>query len=29
MTRGEYLEKQTEIVVIAVSGNQIVVKQKE
>jgi len=29
MTRGEYLEKQTEIVVIAVSGNQIVVKKKE
>ena len=29
MTRGEYLEKQTEIVVIAVSGNQIVVKQKD
>lgn len=28
MTRGEYIEKQTEIVVIAVSGNQIVVKQK-
>jgi membrane-bound serine protease (ClpP class) len=29
VTRGEYLENQTEIIVIAVSGNQIVVKQKE
>jgi membrane-bound serine protease (ClpP class) len=29
VTRGEYLEKQTEIVVAAVRGNQIVVKQKE
>ena len=29
VTRGEYLEKQTEIVVIAVRGNQIVVKQKD
>lgn len=29
VTRGEYLEKQTEIIVIAVRGNQIVVKQKE
>jgi membrane-bound serine protease (ClpP class) len=29
VTRGEYLEKQTEIVVTAVRGNQIVVKQKE
>ena len=29
VTRGEYLEKQTEIVVIAVRGNQIIVKQKE
>jgi membrane-bound serine protease (ClpP class) len=28
VTRGEYLEKQTEIIVIAVRGNQIVVKQK-
>ncbi len=29
VTRGEYLENQTEIIVIAVSGNQIVVKQKD
>ncbi len=29
VTRGEYLEKQTEIVVSAVRGNQIIVKQKE
>ncbi|MEJ2153914.1 MAG: NfeD family protein [Desulfobacteraceae bacterium] len=29
VTRGEYLEKQTDIVVIAVQGNQIVVKQKD
>jgi membrane-bound ClpP family serine protease len=29
VTRGEYLESQTEIIVIAVSGNQIIVKQKE
>jgi membrane-bound serine protease (ClpP class) len=29
VTRGEYLENKTEIIVIAVSGNQIVVKQKE
>ncbi len=29
VTRGEYLEKQTEIVVAAVRGNQIIVKQKE
>lgn len=29
VTRGEYLEKQTEIVVTAVRGNQIIVKQKE
>jgi membrane-bound ClpP family serine protease len=29
VTRGEYLEKETEIVVTAVRGNQIVVKQKE
>ena len=29
VTRGEYLEKQTEIIVIAVRGNQIVVKQKD
>ena len=29
VTQGEYLEKQTEIIVIAVCGNQIVVKQKD
>ena len=29
VTRGEYLENETEIIVIAVSGNQIIVKQKE
>ena len=29
VTRGEYLEKQTGIVVIAVQGNQIIVKQKD
>lgn len=29
VTRGEYLEKQTEIVVTAVRGNQIIVKEKE
>ena len=29
VTRGEYLENRTEIIVIAVSGNQIVVKQKD
>jgi len=29
VTQGEYLENQTEIIVIAVSGNQIVVKQKD
>lgn len=29
VTRGEYLEKETDIVVTAVRGNQIVVKQKE
>ncbi len=29
VTRGEYLENQTEIIVIAVRGNQIVVKQKD
>jgi membrane-bound ClpP family serine protease len=29
VTRGEYLEKQTAIIVIAVRGNQIVVKQKD
>ena len=29
VTRGEYIEKQTEIIVIAVRGNQIIVKQKE
>jgi membrane-bound ClpP family serine protease len=28
VTRGEYLEKETDIVVTAVRGNQIVVKQK-
>lgn len=28
VTRGEYVEKQTEIIVIAVRGNQIVVKEK-
>lgn len=28
VTRGEYVEKQTEIVVISVSGNQIIVKEK-
>lgn len=29
VTRGEYIEKQTEIIVIAVRGNQIIVKQKD
>jgi membrane-bound serine protease (ClpP class) len=29
VTRGEYVEKQTEIIVIAVRGNQIIVKEKE
>lgn len=29
VTRGEYIEKQQEIVVIAVKGNQIIVKQVE
>ena len=29
VTRGEYLEKETDIVVMAVRGNQIIVKQKE
>ena len=29
VTRGEYIEKETGIVVIAVRGNQVVVKQKE
>jgi membrane-bound serine protease (ClpP class) len=29
VTQGEYLEKQTQIIVIAVRGNQIVVKQKD
>jgi membrane-bound ClpP family serine protease len=29
VTRGEYLEKQTQIVVTAVRGNRVVVKQKE
>ena len=29
VTRGEYIEKQTRIIVIAVRGNQIIVKQKE
>ncbi len=29
VTQGEYLEKQTDIVVIAVQGNQIVVKAKD
>jgi membrane-bound ClpP family serine protease len=29
VTRGEYLDKQTEIIVTAVRGNRIVVKQKE
>jgi membrane-bound ClpP family serine protease len=29
VTRGEYLEKETDIVVTAVRGNQVVVKQKE
>lgn len=29
VTRGEYLEKQTEVIVIAVRGNQIIVKQLE
>jgi membrane-bound serine protease (ClpP class) len=29
VTRGEYLEKQTDIVVVSVRGNQIIVKQKE
>lgn len=28
VTRGEYIEKQTEIIVIAVRGNQIIVKEK-
>ncbi len=29
VTQGEYIEKQTEIIVIEVSGNQIIVKQKD
>ena len=29
VTQGEYIEKQTQIIVIAVRGNQIVVKQKD
>ncbi len=29
VTRGEYLEKQTDIIVIAVRGNQIIVKQED
>lgn len=29
VTRGEYVEKQSEITVIAVRGNQIIVKQKD
>ena len=29
VTRGEYIEKQTEVIVIAVRGNQIIVKEKE
>jgi membrane-bound serine protease (ClpP class) len=29
VTRGEYLEKQTEVIVFAVRGNQIIVKQLE
>lgn len=29
VTQGEYIEKQTKIIVIAVRGNQIVVKQKD
>ena len=29
VTRGEYIEKQTQIIVIAVRGNQIIVKQKD
>lgn len=29
VTRGEYVEKQSEIIVIAVRGNQIIVKEKE
>ncbi len=29
VTRGEYLENQTEIIVIAIRGNQIIVKQKD
>jgi membrane-bound ClpP family serine protease len=29
VTRGEYLDKETDIVVTAVRGNQIIVKQKE
>jgi membrane-bound serine protease (ClpP class) len=29
VTRGEYLEKQTDLVVVSVRGNQIIVKQKE
>lgn len=29
VTRGEYIEKQTQVIVIAVRGNQIIVKQKE
>jgi len=29
VTRGEYIEKQTRIIVIAVRGNQIIVKQKD
>lgn len=29
VTRGEYIEKQTDILVIAVRGNQVIVKEKE
>lgn len=29
VTRGEYLEKQTEIVVIGIRGNQIIVQEKD
>ena len=29
VTRGEYIERETDIIVTAVRGNQIVVKQKE
>jgi membrane-bound ClpP family serine protease len=29
VTRGEYIEKQAEIIVVAVRGNQIIVKEKD